>query len=215
MNWRAVADDKRARYEVQHGEEDERSIVRRGNLAYAAGLALLMAPDATAGTWFLRAAERWRASWQVGPGLDAWGRPVGAIKASLLARDDQAAEVYAHWALELGAEAAESPIGRYAATLALLVLERWADARHLAESLRARSDFPPDVADALAFVAGNDPVAFVEAVEAVVRSFEARSDYLEDVPVADTALVLERLAARRGFTSALPESPTLPSTPWR
>ncbi len=213
MNWRDLADEKRARYEVQHGEEDERSIVRRGNVAYAAGLALLMAHDATAGTWFLRAAEGWRVSWEVGPGLDSWGRPVGAIKASLLARDDQAAEVYARWTIGLGAEAAESPIGRYAATLALLVLARWADARHLAESLQARADFPADVADALAFVAGNDPVAFVEAVEAVVRSFETRSDYLEDVPVADTALVLERLAARRGFTSELPESPTLPSPP--
>lgn len=212
MNWQALAAEKRARYELQHGEEDERSIVRRGNVAYAAGLALLMAHDDTAGTWFLRAAERWQASWDVGAGRDSWGRPVGAIKASLLARDDAAAEHYANWALGLGAEAAESPIGRYAATLALLVLARWADARHQAELLRAHADFPPDVAAALAFVAGNDPVAFVEAAEAVVRSFETRSDYLEDVPVADTALVLERLATRRGFRCALPASPTLPAS---
>jgi len=211
VNWQALAADKRARYELQHGEEDERSIVRRGNIAYAAGLALLMLHDDSAASWFLRAAERWRASWDAGPGLDSWGRPVGAIKASLLARDDAAAEQYAHWALGLGAEASESPIGRYAATLALLVRARWADARHLAESLQVRSDFPPDVADALAFVAGNDPVAFVEATEEIVRSFETRSDYLEDVPVADTALVLDRLAARRGFASPLPASPTLPA----
>jgi hypothetical protein len=212
VNWQALAVEKRARYELQHGEEDERSIVRRGNLAYAAGLALLMAHDDTAGTWFLRAAERWRASWDAGAGLDSWGRPVGAIKASLLAGDDAAAERYADWALGLGAEAAESPIGRYAATLALLVLARWAEARQPAQSLQACADFPPDVAAALAFVAGNDPVAFVEAAEAVVRSFETRSDYLEDVPVADTALVLARLAARRGFPGVLPASPTLPAS---
>jgi hypothetical protein len=187
VNWQALAAEKRARYELQHGEEDERSIVRRGNVAYAAGLALLMAHDDTAGTWFLRAAERWQASWDVGAGRDSWGRPVGAIKA-------------------------ESPIGRYAATLALLVLARWADARHQAELLQGHADFPPDVAAALAFVAGNDPVAFVEAAEAVVRSFETRSDYLEDVPVADTALVLERLATRRGFRWALPASPTVPAS---
>ena len=209
MNWPALAAEKRARYELQHGEEDERSIVRGGNVAYAAGLALLMAHDDTAETWFLRAAERWRASWDVGAGRDSWGRPVGAIKASLLARDDAAAEQYAHWALDLGAEAAESPIGRYAATLALLVLARWADARHQAELL-AYADFPPDVAAALAFVAGNDVVAFVEAAEAVVRSFETREDFLEDMRVADTALVLAALARRRGIDMPLPESDFLP-----
>ena len=78
----------------------------------------------------------------------------------------------------------------------LLAAGQWADARHVAESLRAREDFPTDVADALAFVSAHDPVAYAEAVEAVVASFETRSDYLEDVPVADTALVLDRLAAR-------------------
>lgn len=212
MNWRALAEEKCGRYELHHGEEDERSIVRRGNVAYAAGLALLMAGDARAGQWFARAARHWHASWAAGAGVSSWGRPVGAIKASLLAGEDPAAEKYARWTLdELHAEAADSPIGRYAATLALLVLARWADARHEAESLRSREDFPADVADALAFVSAHDPVAYAEAVESVVASFEARSDYLEDVPVADTALVLDRLAARRGIAHSLPASPTLPS----
>jgi hypothetical protein len=211
MNWASLATEKRTRYELQHGAEDERSIVRRGNAAYAAGLALLMAHDDEAGQWLSRAAERWRASWDVGAGVDSWGRPVGALKASLLARDDAAAEELALWTLGLRAATAESPIGRYAATLALLVLERWADARLIAESLQARHDFPADVADALAFVSAHDPVAYVEAVESVVRSFETRSEFLEDVPVADTALVLDRLAARRGIAHSLPASPTLPS----
>ncbi len=210
VNWRALADEKRARYEQQHGDEDERSIVRRGNAAYAAGLSLAMLHDPAAPEWLLRAAERWRASWDAGAGIDSWGRPIGAIKAALLAGDDAAAGEYAIWALDLDAEAATSPIGRYAATLALLVLERWADARHQAESLQGRDDFPADVADGLAFVAAHDPVAYAEAVEAVVESFETRAEFLEDVPVADTALVLDRLAARRGIVHALPESATLP-----
>jgi hypothetical protein len=210
MNWRALADEKRARYELQHGEEDERAIVRRGNVAYAAGLALLMAHDEDAAEWLRRAAAHWRASWDLGEGVDSWGRPVGAIKASLLAGDDAAADHLAGWTLELGAATAASPIGRYAATLALLTAGQWADARHVAESLRAREDFPTDVADALAFVSAHDPVAYAEAVEAVVESFETRSDYLEDVPVADTALVLDHLAARRGIVHTLPASPTLP-----
>jgi hypothetical protein len=211
VNWSSLAAEKRARYDQQHGEEDERSIVRRGNAAYAVGLALLMAHDAAAPEWLLRAADRWRVSWDAGDSVDSWGRPVGAIKASLLAGDDAAAEGFAEWTLELGAATAASPIGRYAAALALLVLERWADARHVAESLRSRDDFPADVADALAFISAPDPVAYAEAVDAVVESFETRSDYLEDVPVADTALVLDRLAARRGIVHSLPASPTLPS----
>jgi hypothetical protein len=211
FRWSSLAAEKRARYEQQYGEEDERAIVRRGNAAYAAGLALLMAHDESAPDWLLRAADRWRASWDAGESADSWGRPVGAIKASLLAGNDAAAEGFSDWTLSLGAETAPSPIGRYAATLALLVLERWADARHVAESLRSRDDFPPDVADALAFISAHDPVAYAEAVDAVVESFETRSEYLEDVPVADTALVLDRLAARRGIAHSLPSSPTLPA----
>jgi hypothetical protein len=210
VDWISLAEEKQARYETTYGEEDERAIVRRGNAAYAAGLALLMAGDPAAPEWLMRAAERWRASWDAGAPPDAWGRPVGAIKASLLAGDDAAAGELARWTLELGSATAPSPIGRYAATLALLVLERWPEARHVAESLRERDDFPHDVGDALAFVAAHDPVDFAEAVDSIVTSFETRSEYLEDVPVADTAMVLDRLAARRGIAHELPDSPTLP-----
>ena len=101
-------------------------------------------------------------------------------------------------------------IGRYAATLALLVLERWEDARHQAASIRERDDFPHDVADALATCAGDEVVGYVEAVESVVSSFETRESYLEDVPVADTALVLQALARKRGIETSLPPSVVLP-----
>ena len=102
-----------------------------------------------------------------------------------------------------GTATAESPIGRYAAALALLVLGRWPEARHVAESLRERDDFPRDVADALAYIAAHDVVGYTEAVDSVVESFETRDDYLEDIAVADTALVLQELARRRGIEHAL------------
>jgi hypothetical protein len=207
MNWIPFADEKRARYEETHGDVDERALVRRGNAAYAAGLGLLMAGDPGARDWLRRAAARWRESWRGG---EAWGRPVGALKALLLARDDAAVEEVARWALELGAATAESPIGRYAGALALLALERWPEARHVAESLRERDDFPRDVGDALAYIAADDVVGYVEAVESVVESFETREEFLEDAKVADTALVLDELARRRGIDQPLPASPTLP-----
>ncbi len=210
MDWIPIADEKRARYEVTHGELDERAMVRRGNAAYAAGLALLMAGDPDSAEWLRRAAARWRESWDAGEGRESWGRPIGALKASLLAGDDTAVEELARWTLELGSATAESPIGRYGGALALLALARWSEARHVAESLRERDDFPHDVGDAVAFIAAHDVIGYIEAVESIVESFEAREEFLEDVRVADTALVVQVLAHRRGLEADLPASPFLP-----
>jgi hypothetical protein len=207
VDWNRFVEERRSRYAEQHGELDERAQVRRGNVAYAAALGLLMAGDPSSGEWFRRAAACWRESWRGG---ESWGRPIGALKASLLAGDDAAADELAHWTLELGTSTADSPIGRYAGTLALLVLRRPQEARHVASTLRERDDFPRDVADALAAIAAEDVVAYVEAVESVVASFETRDAFLEDARVADTALVLDVLARRRGIDVELPRSEVLP-----
>ena len=65
-----------------------------------------------------RAAARYRESWDAGAAPDSWGRPIAAMKALLIAGED--ARWAAEWALEMDAVHAESPIGRYAGTLALL-----------------------------------------------------------------------------------------------
>ena len=78
-----------------------------------------------------------------------------------------------------------------------------------ADFARTHEAFPNEVADALAFVAAEDVVGYTEAVEDVLESFAARDAYLEDVPVADTVLVLQALAARRGMAAEL-ESELLP-----
>ncbi|HTR32996.1 MAG TPA: hypothetical protein VMH47_03880 [Gaiellaceae bacterium] len=207
MAWIPFVRDRQSRYEEPHGELDERGLVRQGNAAYAAALGLAMAGDPDAPEWFRRAAARWRESWQGG---ESWGRPIGAIKASLLAGDEAAVEELSHWALELGTATAASPIGRYAAALALLALERRTEARHVAASLRGRDDFPGDVADALAAIAARDEPGYDAAVRSVVASFETRTEYLEDAAVADTALVLDLLAQRNGLPGGLPASPLLP-----
>lgn len=212
MDWIPIADDKLRRYaEGEAHELDERAAVRQGNVAYAAAEALLMAGRPDAADWFRRAAADWRRSWDLGEGREAWGRPIGALKASVLAGDEAAVEELARWALELGTAEAESPIGRYAGTLALLALRHWAEARLVASTLRERDDFPRDVADALACIAAHDVVGVEEAIESVVTSFETREGYLEDMAVADTALVLQRLAARREIEIDLAASPVLPS----
>ena len=78
-----------------------------------------------------------------------------------------------------------------------------------ADAIRTRDDFPSDVGDALAFIAAQDVVGYADAVESVLESFETRDEYLEDIPVADTVLVLQALAARRGIAAEL-SSPLLP-----
>ena len=181
-----------------------------GNAAAAAGLAALMLGRGEAARdWLARAADRYRESWGGAP-PGSWGRPIGAIKARLLVGDLDGAAADARWALELGAAESDSPIGRYAATLAHCVLGDWHAARIEADWLLLRDDFPHDVAEALAYVAVEDVVAYVEAIEEVLRSFEQRDEYLEDVPVADTVLVLQALASRRGMAADL-ESELLPA----
>ena len=125
------------------------------------------------------------------------------MKARLLAGDWPGAESDADWALETGCAEAESPIGRYAACLALLVLGRDEEAGQLAATIQRRDDFPRDVADALRALATGDAQAYERAALSVLASFEAREDYLEDVPIADTVLVLQALAAPRGLAVEL------------
>ena len=86
------------------------------------------------------------------------------------------------------------------------MLGRDAEARRHADKIRVRDDFPGDVGDALAFVAAQDVVGYAVAIESVLASFEARDQYLEDLPVADTVLVLQALAARRGLAAELSSS---------
>ena len=179
----------------------QRQLTRMGNAAGAAGLAALMA-GADGREWLTRAAERYRESWAEAP-PESWGRPIGAIKARILAGDWPGAADDARWALDAGASESESPIGRYAAALAYAVRGEWEDARVHADFARTHESFPTEVADALAFIAAEDVVGYVEAVEEVLESFESRDEYLEDVPVADTVLVLQALAARRGITAEL------------
>lgn len=187
----------------------QRQLTRLGNAAGAAGLSLLMlGRHDEAAEWLVRAAERYRASFGDAP-PGSWGRPIGAVKALVLAGDWERAEEAARWALEAGAAEAESPIGGYAAALALLVLGRDAEARVHADAIRIRDDFPRDVGDSLAFIAAQDVLGYMTAVEAVLESFETRDEYLEDLPVADTVLVLQALAGRRDMAAEL-SSPLLP-----
>jgi hypothetical protein len=219
-DWRAHLEREAERYAdgearlpgAEDSDQRQRQLTRLGNAAYGAGLCALMVRDVeSAREWLARAAARYRESFDDAP-AGSWGRPIGALKAHVLRGDWPAAEDAARWTLDVGAEDAESPIGRYAACLALLVLGREAEARVHADAIRVSDDFPAPVGDALAMIAaGTDEVGYIEAVEAVLESFEMREEYLEDVPAADTVIVLQALAQRRGLAPAKLSSPLLPN----
>ncbi len=217
VDWAEHARREQSRYrdgearlpEVDDRDARQRQLTRMGNAAGGVGLARLMAGDTEAAReWFARAVERYRESYELAP-PGSWGRPIAILKARILAGDWIGAQRDARWTIEQHAAEAESAIGRYAAVLALLALDRDDEARLLADNLRARDDFPASVGDALSSIAARDPRGYVGAIEAVLESFETREDYLEDLPVADTVIVLQALGARRNVAAEL-SSPLLP-----
>ena len=109
---------------TEDSDARQRQLTRMGNAAAGAGLALVMqGRGGEAHEWFDRACDRYRESWEHAP-PGSWGRPIGMLKARVLAEDWEGAERDARWTLDEGAAGADSPIGRYAAALAFAVARR-------------------------------------------------------------------------------------------
>jgi hypothetical protein len=217
VDWEAHAEREERRYAdgvarlPDEPDARQKQLVRVAMAATGAGLARLMqGRRAEAAGWLARSAEFFRRSFADAP-PESWGRLIGAVKARLLAGDADGARVDARWALEQRPDESGSPIGSYAAVLALLALGEDGAAVPLAQRMRREPPeaFPAPVADALAALAAGDVDAYREAAGRVLRSFEEREAYLEDIPVADTVLVLEALADARGMSARL-SSPLLP-----
>jgi hypothetical protein len=214
LDWEAHADREEARYRDGlgrlPGEPDgrQKQLVRVAMAAGGAGLARLMqGRGGEAAGWFARSAERYRESWPGAP-PGSWGRLIGAVKSRVLSGDWERAVEDARWALEQGPQESDSPIGAYAAVLASLTLGDDESAELQADRLRG-AEFPAAVASALTALATRDRKGYEDAVARVLESFESREAYLEDIPVADTVLVLEALAGRRGLAVG-PRSALLP-----
>ena len=190
-------------------DERQRQLTRMGNAAWAAGLSLLMLGRRDDGNeWLLRAADRYRESWTEAP-PGSWGRPIGAMKSRLIAGDLEGARDDAHWALDAGAADSESPIGRYAAVLAHLVLGDDEAASELAATLTGVDGFPSAVTATVLTLSAANLDGYGGAIRALVADFESRDEFLEDIRVADTVLALQALAAERRLAIPL-ESPMLP-----
>jgi hypothetical protein len=102
-----------------------------------------------------------------------------------------------------------SATANYARAIAALITGDDQDARAWAARLEGAPDAFARTGEVIGALAAHDAGAYATALEAVVRDFEHRSEHLTGVAIADTALMLEALAGRRGMGASI-ESPVLP-----
>jgi hypothetical protein len=187
-------------------DEEHRALQARAVEADAGAQRRLMAGDREGAEPFLRESERlYRESWEAAP-PGGYGRLVGMLKASILCGDAREAAAYARAAL---AGESESPTAAYALALAALAAGDDTAAGEAAAQMETGGEAFERTAGALAALAQRDGVAYATALRAVVADFERREVHLTGVPIADTAVVLERLAEPRGMAQR-PPSPLLP-----
>jgi hypothetical protein len=162
--------------------------------------ALLAGEDAREG--MLAASDLYRRSWEVAP-PESYGRLIGMLKAAVIAGDAADAAAYARVAVP---DDAHSPPARYAVAIAALVEGDREAATAAAAGMRAGSDAFNRAAAAIEAIAAADAKAYAAALRAIVADFEAREAHLTGVRIADTAVMLERLA---GDLASHPASPLL------
>ena len=173
----------------------------------AAQRALLSGDREGARSAFGEAAELYRQSWEVAP-ASAYGRLVGMIKAAVLAGGGSDEARFVRHALADGDP--ESVTAAYARALAALILDEDTDALVWAARMGTGSDAFGRTAQAIVALAAHDEGSFSVALTAIVGDFEQRAEHLTGVAIADTALMLSELGARRGMAVAI-ESPVLPA----
>ena len=105
----------------------------------------------------------------------------------------------------------ESATANYGRAIAALIAGDDDEAQSWAARLRDAPDAFARTGEAIAALAAHDDARYAAALEAIVRDFERRSEHLTGVAIADTALMLETLAGRRGMGTGI-NSPVLPAS---
>ena len=148
---------------------------------------------ASAGLW--TAAVRYQASWEAAPPA-SYGRLIGMLKAAVIAGEADELADYARAQLPPDAD---SPPSHYVRAIAALVGGDDAAAIAAAAGMRVGSAAFGRAATGIDALARGDAEAYAEALAAIVADFEGRDEHLTGVAIADTALMLERLAEPRGL----------------
>ncbi|MDX6717847.1 MAG: hypothetical protein QOJ63_101 [Solirubrobacteraceae bacterium] len=171
--------------------------------------ALLAGDQDAARTAYAKAVEQYRASWALAP-PKSYGRLVGLLKAAVLAGQAHAAAAEVRAALDGDEDAEGSPVASYVLAVAALIAGDDDEVAIRAERMEPRGEAFERTASALRALAEGDDVAYANALAAIAMDFAARADHLTGVPIADTAVMLELLAARRGM-AVKPSSPLVPA----
>lgn len=167
-------------------------LLREAIAVEAGAQRMLIAGDPGAREQFARAAALYRESWTLAPPR-SFGRLVGMLKAQVLAGDAVQAARYVRDEIPQ----ADSPPSAYALAVAALVLAEDERAADIAQGMRGASEPFERAAAAITALASRDQSAYQGAIDAIVADFAGREDHLTGVRIADTALMLDELAAAR------------------
>jgi hypothetical protein len=186
--------------------EEHRELQAAAVAADAAAQRCLLAHDRAGAQPHLHVAEQlYRESWEAAP-PGGYGRLVGMLKAAILREDAADAAAHVLSALAFGTE---SPTAAYALALACLAAGDDPAAESAAAQMAHGGEAFERTAAALGALARRDEDTYASALRSVLADFETRDLHLTGVPIADTVLVLERLAEVRGLAQH-PASPLLP-----
>ena len=152
------------------------------------------------------AAALYRSSWEEA-GPRSYGRLIGMLKAAVLGGGGEEEAAYT---LEQVGDEPDSPTASYAVALAALVRGDDPLARRAVAGMREDSDAFARTAEAIDAVAAGDGDRYADALGAILADFEGRDEHLTGVAIADTAMVLQRLAECRGIAAQV-GSPVLPA----
>lgn len=170
--------------------------------------ALLAGDHEAARGAYAEAVDGYRASWALAPPR-SYGRLVGLLKAAVLGGAAQPAADEVRAALRDDPDADGSPVAAYVRAVAALVAGDDEEVAARAATMEPRGEAFERTAAALRALAAGDGGAYAAALAAIEADFAGRAEHLTGVAIADTAVMLELLAAERGL-DARPDSPLVP-----
>ena len=158
----------------------------------------LMSGDRDVGRRGMRtAADHYRASWEHAP-PKSYGRLVGLAKAATIGGAPDDAAGYVRSALP---NSDGSPVAAYALAIAGAIVRDARSVHEQAAVMTAAGGAFARTADALVGIVDGDATRYRVALEAILADFAARDTHLTGVAIADTALMLELIAARDGHAA--------------
>jgi hypothetical protein len=171
--------------------------------------ALLAGEHEAARRAYAEAVDGYRASWALAPPR-SYGRLVGLLKAAVLGGEAQAAAAEVRAALRDDPDADGSPVAAYVRAVAAVIAGDDDEVAARAATMEPRGEAFERTAAALRALAARDGEAYATALAAIEADFAGRAEHLTGVAIADTAVMLELLAAERGL-AVRPDSPLVPA----